>query len=606
MATSFVFNNREHKFLLKDWLDSEKIFNYDKYKGIYDMEDVDMLLDVALTIAEEVVAPTSDDCETHPMKLKDGNVPVPDSFRSAYKSLIENGWGPGDEQEEGALPQVVHSMCSEFLEAANYPLMQFVGLTNGAAGLIQSFGDEAAKDQYLPKMFSGEWAGTMCLTEPGGGSDVGDILSKAWPTDDKRVYKIKGTKCFISQGDHDLTENIVHLVLARVDGAAPGTKGISLFAVPKYWPEADGSVGESNDVITIAVEHKLGMNGSATAMLNFGDNDNCRGILLGSPPDENGVGQGMAQMFQMVNGARMGTGHTAMSISALAYHNAVQYAKERVQGRKFGLSKKTPRVPIIEHEDVRRMLMIQKATLEAMRALIYQTYYYFDVAKHSKDEADRNKAKRRIEVNTPLVKAYCSDKAWELTAEAIQVYGGYGYSEEYPVARCARDVKILSIWEGTNFIQSLDLVGRKWQLEKGAIFQDWLTDIEEFTANQKDSNGLSKEVDILNEALSAYKEMRNFIIKSMSTKPQLMPLYSTRILHSTAMVYCGMLLMEQAFKAHEMAEKFDAGNAEHSFYTGKVETAKFYLRNIVPQVMMTRDVVLDGDTSAVDIPEEAF
>ncbi len=608
MATNYIFNNREHKFLLKEWLDTAKVFSFDKFKDYYGIEDVDMLLDVALKVAKEVVAPTSDDGETNPMRLENDKVAVPDSFRPAYKFLNENGWGPGhaDEQEEGTLPQVVYSMCEEFLDAANYPLMQFVGLTSGAAGLIQSYGNAAVKEQYLPKMFSGQWAGTMCLTEPGGGSDVGDILSKAYPTDDPGVYKIKGSKCFISQGDHDLTDNIAHLVLARIEGGAPGTKGISLFVVPKYWPDENGNSGEGNDVTTIAVEHKLGMSGSATAMLNFGDNDDCRGVLLGNPPDDSGIGQGMAQMFQMVNGARMGTGHTGLAIAALAYHNAVQYAKERVQGRKFGQGKKAQRVRLIEHEDVRRMLMVQKATLEAMRAIIYQTYYYFDVAKYSHDEVDRNKARRRIEVNTPLVKAYCSDKAWELTAEAIQVLGGYGYSEEYPVARCARDVKILSIWEGANFIQSLDLVGRKWHLEKGVLFQDWLVDIEEFLVKNKHAEGFGKDITLLTSAFEAYKEMRSFLLQSLSEKPELTPLYSTRVLHSTAIVYCGMLLLDQALIAQKTASDFEEDNPERSFYNGKIETARFYVRNIVPQVVTTRDIVLGADTSALDIPEEAF
>ena len=607
MATNYVFNNREHKFILKEWLNTEKLAEFERFKGYYDVDDVDMLLDVVLEIATEVVAPTVEDGEENPMRLEDGRVTVPDSFRSAYKFLVDNGWGPSNANEqEGVLPQVVFAMCEEFLGAANYPLMQFVGLTSGSAGLIQSFGHQEVQDLYLPKMFSGQWAGTMCLTEPGGGSDVGDIQSVASPTDDPGVYQIKGVKCFISQGDHDLTENIVHLLLARSEGGAPGTKGISLFVVPKYWPDENGDVGEWNDVTTIGIEHKMGMSGSATAMLGFGDNDDCRGILLGSPPDENGAGEGMAQMFQMVNGARMSTGHTALAIAATGYHSAVQYAKERVQGRKFGQGKKAPRVRIIEHEDVRRMLMVQKSTLEAMRAIIYQTYYYFDVAKYSQDEAERERARRRMEVNTPLVKAYCSDTAWQLAAEAIQVHGGYGYSEEYPVARCARDVKILSIWEGTNFIQSLDLIGRKWHMEKGVVFQEWLADIEDFLGKHEDAEELGKEMNILAGALEGYKELRSFLLESLPEKPQLTPLYSTRVLHSTAIVYCGMLLLEQAIIARERAADFDVGDAEHSFYTGKVETARFYLRNIVPQVLMTRDIILDADTSAIEIPEDAF
>lgn len=608
MASNFIYTNREHKFIIKEWLDGEKLFGLKKFKDYYSLDDVDMILDQAIKISREVIAPASDDGEKHPCQLVNGKVAVPDSFRPAYKFLNENGWGSSnaDENEEGTLPEVILAMCEEFFTAANPVLMQFIGLTSGSSRLIQSFGDQATREKYLPKMFSGEWTGTMCLTEPGGGSDVGDLLSRAYPTDDPRIYKIKGTKCFISMGDHDLTENIVHLVLARIEGAAPGTRGISLFVVPKYWVNDDGSLGEWNDVTTVAIEHKLGWKGSATAMLNFGENDNCRGILLGNPPDENGFGQGMAQMFQMVNGARMGTGHTALAIAGVAYHNAVQYAKERIQGRKFGTGKSAPRVRIIEHEDVRRMLMVQKATLEAMRAMIYQTYYYMDIAAFSSDEAERRKARRRIEINTPLVKAYCSDAAWQLTAEAIQVYGGYGYSEEYPVARCARDVKVLSIWEGTNFIQSLDLVGRKWNLDNGTAFAEWLADIDNFIEKHQNVDGFGREMGILAGAVNAYKEAKAFILGNLKQKPELMPLYSTRVLHSTAIIYCSMLLLDQALLAAQKAGELGAGHHEYNFYKGKMETARFYLRNVAPQVIMLANIIMDADTSAVDIPEDAF
>lgn len=604
----FVYSNRDHKFIIKEWLDGKRIFELDRFKDHYNMDDVDMVLDQALKVAKEVVAPTLEDSEKNPCRLVDGKVPMPESYHKAYRFLNENGWGSSNfsEEEEGVLPNVVLQACEEFIAAAGPGVMQIVGLTSGSAGLIQSFGDQWVKDLFLPRMFSGEWAGTMCLTEPGGGSDVGDILSKAYPTDVPGIYQIRGTKCFISQGDHDVTENIVHLALARIEGAAPGTKGISLFVVPKYWVNDDGSMGEWNDVTTIAIEHKLGWKGSATAMLNFGDNGNCRGILLGSPPDEKGIGQGMAQMFQMVNGARMATGHSALIFAASAYYCAAQYARERVQGRKFGAGKGAPRVRIIEHEDVRRMLMRQKATIEAMRAMIYKTYYYFDIADHGSDGEEREKARRRIEVNTPLVKAYCSDVAWELTAEAIQIYGGYGYSEEYPVARCARDTKILSIWEGTNFVQAMDLVGRKWTMKNGTVFAEWVADIEGFIEKHRSTPGFEREAGILAQALKAYNEARAFMFQSYQEKPQLMPLFATRFLHCTAMLYCGMLIMDQALVASEKAAALGGGHPDQAFYRGKVEAAKYYLCNVVPEVEMMANVIKIADTSAVDVPEDAF
>lgn len=609
VGANFIAGSQDHKFILKEWLDVNKIFNYERYRDCFDLTDVDMFLDQALKIAKEIVAPTYDVTEANRLRLVNGKVTVSRGFRSAFQVLNEKGLGISNcnEHETGKLPNVIVAACDEFLTGANPALSQLTHITKGAAGLLQAFGDAYVQDLLLPKMFTGEWAGTVCMTETCGGSDLGDLSTKAYPTADPKVYQLKGTKCFISQGDHDVTENIVYVVLARVNGAAPGTKGLSLFAVPKYWPNEDGSVGKWNDVTTIALEHKMGWKGSPTAMLNFGDNGECRGILLGAAPDQNGFGQGMAQMFQAINEARAYTGLVSVAISSVAYHNAVEYAKQRVQGRPFAnQGNNTPRVRIIEHEDVRRMLMVQKATLEAMRALVFQTYYDFDVAFYSDDPAERRTAQRRIEVNTPLVKAYCSDTAWQLTAEAIQVYGGYGYSEEYPVAHSARDVKILSIWEGTNYIQSKDLLERKWKLDNGAVFGEWLQDIEDFLSVHEKNEHFSRELNILKNAFIAYREMQVFVHQSMANNPRLMPLYSTRILQSTAILYCGKLLLSQGLLVSQKLADLRQQDNHYAFYLGKMESVKYYIRNIVPSVILTKAIVLDADTSALDISEEAF
>jgi len=250
--------------------------------------------------------------------------------------------------------------------------------------------------------------------------------------------------------------------------------------------------------------------------------------------------------------------------------------------------------------------MRQKSTIEAMRAMLYKTYYYFDIVAHSADGDERDKARRMIDVNTPLVKAYCSDISWELIADAIQVYGGYGYSEEYPVARCARDTKILSIWEGANFIQSLDLVGRKWSMKKGTVFAEWLADIDAFIEKNGNTPGFEREMGILADCLKAYKEARTFILTSFQEKPHLMPLYSTRLLHSTAMLYCGMLIIDQALVAKEKAAALSADHPDRVFYLGKVESAKFYVCNVVPEVIMLSNIIKTADTSALDIPEDAL
>lgn len=603
MASNFIYSTRDHKFIIKEWLNGEKILNLNKFKDYYSVEDVDSILDQALKVCREVVAPSNDDGDTVGAEFKDGRVTVPPSFHEAYRYVQENGWGSNhkDVDGEGILPGILYGAVHEYMIAANPAFVSYVGLAGGIAGIIKAFGTQEQIDLFTPKMFAGTWGGTMCLTEPGGGSDVGDMLSKAYPTEEPGIYKIRGTKCFITAGDHDLTENIVHLVLARVEGAAPGTKGLSLFIVPKIWVNPDGTLGEPNDVATVGIEDKMGLKGSATAVLSFGEEDRCRGILLGNPPDENGFGEGMAQMFKMINGARVDTGHCALAVATVAYNNAVRYAKERIQGRKI-TERKGPRVPIIEHEDIRRMLLAQKAVLEACRAMVFKAYFYMDLINFGEDPEEARQAARRLEVITPLIKAYCSDQAWELIALAIQVYGGYGYTEEYPVARQARDSKIYSIWEGTNFIQSMDLVGRKWRLDNGSIFKEWLAEIGAFLEANRGNETFSRELAILEEAYQAYlsivKSVSGYFIQDI----RLVPMYSTRILKATAELYGGYLLLEQAMVAKD---KLNQGQ-DDPFYRGKIHTAQFYLRNMVTEVMAAAKLIQEADTSALEMPEEAF
>ncbi|KGK90913.1 acyl-CoA dehydrogenase [Desulfosporosinus sp. HMP52] len=603
MASKYIYKNRDNKFIIKEWLDGRKILGLKRFEDYLSFEDVDSILDEALKMSREVVAPTNDDGDTIGAKFIDGKVIVPPSFHKAFKFVEENGWGGSnkDIDGEGTLPEILSESVREFMIAANPSMTPYFGLAGGIASVIKEFATKEQTDLYTPKMFAGIWNGTMCLTEPGGGSDVGDMTSKAYPTDKPNFYKIKGTKCFITGGDHDLNENIIHLVLARIDGAAPGTKGLSLFIVPKIWVNEDGSLGEPNDVTTVGIEHKMGLKGSSTAVLSFGDDDKCIGWLLGSAPDEKGIGQGMAQMFKMINGSRMDTGHSALGVATVAYNNAVEYAKERIQGRPI-TDPRGKRVPIIQHEDVRRMLLTQKATLDAMRAMIFQGYYYLDLIDFGGEPEDVAQAKRFIEVITPLVKAYCSDQGWLMVTEAIQVFAGYGFTEEYPVAKCARDIKIYSIWEGTNFIQSMDLVGRKWNLEKGNIFKEFLTAIGAFVQSNQGNTEFAREFALLGEALQSYVDMMKTVLGYFKDDIRMVPLYSTRILRITAELYAAYLLMQQALVC---SAKIKEGTTD-IFYPGKVQTVKFYVHNILPDVMATVRVIKDADTSAIDMPEEAF
>lgn len=609
MAANFAYQNtRDLEFIIQEWLPTERVFNYDRYNEYYSKDDVKAFLAPVLKMAKEVIEPTNEDGDQNPAKLVDGKTILPKSFGPLYKMLQSEGWGTSNiDRTEGALvmPHILHAAVNELITAANPVFYTYIMLTNGAGDLIQTFADEDLKDMFLPKMMDGTWAGTMCLTEPSAGSDVGDILSKAYPTEDPRVFNIKGNKIFITGGDNDFTENIIHLFLARVEGAKPGTSGISLFIVPKYWVNADGSL-EANDVITTGLEHKLGQYGSATAALAFGENSNCRGWLIGQNPLNNdGRGEGMAQMFQMMNLARMETGHMAHCSVANAFYNVRDYTKERVQGRPF-TNPRGERVSIINHEDIRRTLLMGKAYTEAFRAMLMKALFHFDIRHDDPDPAERKKAQYYVDVVTPLCKAFPSDEGWWLCGEAIQAYGGYGFCEEYPVAQIARDMKIYSIWEGTNFIQSLDLVGRKMGLEKGAVFAGFLQEMQDFCAANKNTTGLEKEFNNLAIALKSYDELMQTLNDWRSSNPSLIPTYSRRVLTATSELHASHLLLDQALLALQKINELGKEHYDYNFYIGKVAAARWFLRNVTPHIVYLVNVITDADTSALDIPLESF
>jgi alkylation response protein AidB-like acyl-CoA dehydrogenase len=609
MAANFAVNNiRDFEFIIQEWLPTEGVFNYPQFADYYSKDDIKAVLAPILKMCKEVIEPTNDENETHPVTFTNGNVTTPPSYGSLFKKLQAEGWGTSnidDSPDAMVLPEMLNAAVWEMIGAANPTFMPYILLTTGAAGLIQSYGDDKLKAMFLPKMMDGTWSGTMCLTEPSAGSDVGDILSKAFPTDDPRIFKIKGNKIFITAGNNDFTENIIHLFLARVEGAKQGTGGISLFVVPKLWVNEDGTL-EDNDFENTGIEHKMGQHGSVTASLSAGENGNCRGWLLGIDPRENeGKGEGMAQMFQMMNLARMETGHMALSCIINAFANARDNAKERVQGRLL-TNPKAGRVAIINHEDIKRTLMMGKAHIEAIRAMMYRVYLAFDQRHRDPDPAVRKAANDLIEMTTPLCKAYPSDEGWWLISEAIQSYGGYGYCSEYPCAQIATDFKIYSIWEGTNFIQSLDLVGRKMTMKGGSVFGSWVQEMIDFYEANKGNEALSKEFANLGKALNAYQDMLKAVAGYSKTNMSMIPLYSRRILTATSQLFCGRQILDQAVLADKKAKEVGPDHFDYKFYTGKVATAKYYVRNVVPNVWATAEIVIDGDTSALDVPVDVF
>jgi alkylation response protein AidB-like acyl-CoA dehydrogenase len=601
----FQRDDRDLKFLLFEHMNVGKLLSYDAFRD-FSVDDFSMILEEAGKVCREVLGPTMQDGDREGVTYKDGVVQVPASFHECWKVMAENGWIAGSSNPEfggQGLPAVLGGLLGELFTGANMAMMTYPGLAVGNGRLIENFGTDEDKVLFVEKMYTGVWGGTMCLTEPDAGSDVGWLRTKAVPdpaSGDPRIYKIEGTKRFITCGEHNLTDNIIHLVLARIEGGRQGTKGISLFIVPKIWVNPDGSMGEPNDVYCEGVEHKMGIHGSATCTLNFGENGKCRGILLGEPHS------GMAKMFQMMNEARISCGVQALGLAASAYDAARRYARERVQGPLF-TNRDGDRVPIIQHEDVRRMLMRLKAGTEAMRAVIGKLFYQIDVQHRDPDEAQRKAAGLQVDLLTPLVKAYFSDLGYNLIRDAIQVMGGVGFCSEFPVEQYARDAKIVSIWEGTNYINALDLVGRKIRAEGGKVFQDWIQGIMSFTGAHKEDADFSRDFKLLFKAAQITGDYTLRFMKFFQEKKfGLIPLNAVNFLECFSETLMGHLMLEQGLIAREKLATVEPESTDGIFYRGKIETVKFFCRNILPNVFARYTAIQEEDTSALDIPEAAL
>ncbi len=602
----FKYDIRDLKFILKEWVGLEEVLACDRFKDFYSIDDVDPIITEGYKVARQVVSPINAAGDKEPVKFEDGIVTNPPGYKEVYKFIHENGWGSNSEcvEIEGAMPLTLYKAVFEIIGAACPAMGSNVKLTTGVANLIIKFGTEDDKNRFLPKLLSGDWQGTMNLTEPSAGSDVGDALARAYPTEDPRVYKIKGTKMFITAGDGSICDNTIHMVLARPPQGAKGSAGLGLYIVPKIWVNEDGSMGKPNDVTTIAVEHKMGMNGSATCMLNYGENDECYGIMLGDSPDEKGRSKGLAMMFNMMNESRIGTGHNANYQASAAYAFASQYAPERVQGYIKG-----ERVPIIKHADVRRMLMDMKAHTEGIRAMILKGFWYLDIAENSNDKALAKECADMAAILTPIIKCYGSETAVAMTSEAIQVLGGVGYTKEYPVEQYMRDSKILTIWEGTSFIHANDLTGRKMNMENGEPFKKWMKNIRTFIDENKNSAGLENEISVLEKAYASAEEIMNLCYTWQANKAEtgdLISLYAIRILFVFAQLYVAMMLIDQAILANKTLASLPADHFDMNFYKGKVASARYYVNNSLPVIFALSEVIKNADTTVLEVAEEAL
>ncbi|MBI5516451.1 MAG: acyl-CoA dehydrogenase [Deltaproteobacteria bacterium] len=598
---------REFEFLLFEQFHLEELLGRAPF-GQWGVDEVRQTLKGAYRFATEVYGPLNASGDREGCRVEGGQVYTPEGFKGAWTALYEQGWRlVGTDPEHGGQggPRVIAALVEELLSGANAAFNMYPGLTYGAAELLDQCGTPEQKARFLPNMFHGVWGGTMCLTEPQAGSDVGSARTRAVKNPDGS-YAITGTKIFISAGDHDLAENIIHMVLARVEGAPPGTKGLSLFVVPKRKLSEDGASGENNDVQLGSIEHKMGINGSSTCVLNFGENGGATGYLVGEVEN-----RGMSQMFLMMNFARIGVALQGVALASAAYLSALEYARDRRQGANIARWKDptAPRVPILEHADVRRMLLDMKARVEGVRALVCKLALHDDRARALAGRDDERSAyhKGQVELLTPIAKAYASDQAFRVCETAIQTFGGAGYVKDHPVEQYCRDSKIFSIYEGTNHIQSMDLVGRKLGQNGGAHTQQFLGDVGAFVAEHREHPALGAEVRALGAAQEALSGTTLKLLEwFQGGQLALVPLSSTRFLEMMAEVAVAWLLLDGARLADKALGALAEDHPERAFYQGKLHAARYFARNVLPGVELKARILAEGDTSALDIPDAAF
>ena len=544
----------------------------------YDDDLREAVLGEAARLAAEVIAPLNRGGDKQGARLENGVVRSAQGFADAYRAFAEGGWaGVTAEPQHGGqgLPMTIGVAVEEFWQAANMAFGLCPLLTHGAIEAISAHGTDEQKRVYLPKLVSGAWTGTMNLTEPGAGSDVGALKSRAVRAGDG-AYRVTGQKIFITWGDHDVAENIVHLVLARLPDAPPGTRGISLFLVPKFLPDAQGNPGVRNDLAVVGLEHKLGIHASPTCTMSFGDNGGATAFLIGQ---EN---RGLAAMFTMMNSARLNVGVQGVAIAERALQQAVRYANERAQGKPFGLQHEgASMVPIQRHPDVRRMLMTMRAGIEAGRAICLSTALAIDLARHHPDPAARVRAKHREELLTPIAKAWCTDMGVRAASLGVQVHGGMGFVEETGAAQHYRDARILPIYEGTNGIQAIDLVTRKIGLDKGEALAGLFAEIAE-TADALQSSPEDIHASAgrqLAAGLAAARDAAAWLVARLGEgKPYDALAGATPFLEMMGAVFGGHLLGRGAIEA---ARRLSSGEGDASFLAGRIANARFFMANAV-------------------------
>ena len=596
-----VADRRDVDFVLHEQIDVEQLSRHDKFAE-FNPKTIDLIVSEARNLALKELLPYLREADEEGCTFDSGRVMVPKAFHRAYDLFRQGEWiAMSDDPAWGGqgMPATVALAANNYFNGANFPFMLHNILIHGAGKLVERFGTDKQKTLYLKNMYTGKWGGSMLLTEPEAGSDVGALTTRAVKNDDG-TYSISGSKIFISSGENDLVENIIHPVLARIEGAPAGTAGISLFLVPKYRVNDDGSTGKFNDVVCTGIEHKMGIHGSPTCSMTLGGKGQCRGTLLGEK------NKGMRAMFVMMNEARLHVGMQGFACAGASYLNALNYAKERIQGAALTAPKGSSGIPIIGHPDIRRILLTMKTFSEGMRSLLFYVGFLEDMISISGKDEEKARYQGLIDVLIPVAKGYVTDRAFEMCSLGVQVFGGYGFTREYPQEQLLRDCKITQIYEGTNGIQAMDLLGRKLSLNNGQAFMDLAEEVEKTIAQAKTEAGLASLATTLETTLNHLKQTAGKLAGDLGSKHILTAFaHAHPFLDVFGDTLMGWMLLWRAVTASRKL----AGNPKKkdtAFYQGQVTGARFFISTVLPVAQAKMAVIQSGDTSALDMTEASF
>jgi alkylation response protein AidB-like acyl-CoA dehydrogenase len=602
MAQQLV-DRRDQDFVIWEQIDCGELLNYEMYKE-FNKKACTLIINEARALAIKELLPLLAEGDIEGVRYENGIVKVPQSFHRVYELIKEGEWNnlgvPLEMGGQGA-PTFLGAAAAEYFMSANWPLICYATMGNGTANMIQLYGTPQQKETYIKKLTAAEWGGTMLLTEPEAGSDVGSLATTAIKNPDGS-YTLSGNKIFITNGEHDLAENIINPVLARIEGDPPGTRGISLFLVPKYFVNEDGSLGDRNDIICTGVEEKHGIHASATCSMTLGSKGKCIGYLLGQERE------GMKIMFNMINSARMSTGLQALTYASAAYLLAVNYARERIQGRDLAdfADHNAPSVAIIKHPDVRRNLLWMKSYVDGMRSFFYYMTVLSTKGKICENAADRERHEDLYSMLTPVVKDYMADRGHEICIQAIQIFGGAGYTKDYLVEQYARDCKITSIYEGTSGIQALDMLGRKLGMKDGSVFINFLAEIQKTVARAKQIDQTRQLAIKVEAAVNCLGEVALQLgKKAMSAEFKVAFAHSLPFLHVIGDTIMAWMLLWRALTAADQLWD-NPKKKDKAFYEGQIKTAEFFISTELAAAMGKMNAIADGCAAAIEISDEGF